>query len=120
MSRPRPPWPGRLPVSGQSPTCELGLSGELLVGLAPPGADAHALAIAAALSALGPGGELERAVLLGQRRRAPERILLALGQQLPGEPHELARHRDRDDVRPAPGAVRCHKARNGRAASIPR
>src|SRR2546427_300763 len=51
----------------------------------------------------GPCGELELSNLGGNHAWTRERIVLLLGQQMPGKDRELARDRDRGDVATATG-----------------
>ena len=99
--------PVRLPVSDEASVGDLRLQRESLLGVVAVGVP-HRIGIGAGLRARRPGGQLESAPLAPHRAGTLEGVVLATGQQMPGQDGELARDGDGRDMAPAPrgGALR--------------
>ena len=115
VSRPHPPsvrWPAsRRPGAGRRsrPAAARRFSAASLRGV-PDG-----VGVRPGLGARRAGRELERAQLAAHEARAREGVVLAAGEQVPGQHGELARDRDGRDVAAAPrgGALREGAQRSG-------
>ncbi len=120
VSRPHPPSRGRVPVGDQPSIRYLGLGGELLIEPAALWADAHARAVLCRRSA--PVSNSRARSFSASAAGRLKRVVLALGQQVPGEYDELAGDGDGRDVRAAgPGGSFPEGAqRAGAAAGDPR
>src|SRR5439155_14862972 len=93
-----------LPVGDEPLVGGLGLARELHFPLALLFERGDAgLAAPSRAPALRTGSELELAQLSPRQRRAPEGVVLVLGEQVPEQDHELARDGDRRPARAAPG-----------------